>query len=242
MADNGKRAPKVTVQRLSQYLSALERFHDKGLETISSEDLAGELNLKPSQLRKDLAFFGEFGTRGMGYNVPRLAEALRRILGLHRQWAIAIIGVGNLGTALLRYRGLNEKGFRVAALFDDDPEKVGSSRSGIIIHHVDKLAEVFKDKNIQIAILTVPAPAARTIADAVVGAGCRAILNFAPVSIKVPPEVEYLQVDIASELKTLSHFLATLDYQHADEPDIESATETASIAESPQDTAETASG
>jgi redox-sensing transcriptional repressor len=201
----------VTVQRLSQYLGALEHFQERGYMTISSEELAGELHLKPSQLRKDLAYFGEFGIRGMGYSVPKLAEALRQILGLHRQWAIAIIGVGNLGTALLRYRGLNEKGFRVAALFDDDPEKVGSSRSGIHVHHVDKLADVFREKGIQIAILTVPAAVARTTADTVVKAGCRAILNFAPVSIKVPPGVQCLQVDIASELKSLSHFLAKLD-------------------------------
>ncbi len=208
MMDSGKKVPLVTVKRLSRYLRALERFQERGYETISSEELAGELHLKPSQLRKDLAYFGEFGTRGMGYNIPRLAEALRRILGLHRQWAIGIIGVGNLGTALLRYRGLNEKGFRVAALFDDDPEKVGSSRSGILIHHVDELPEIVKEKNIQIAILTIPAPAARAMAEVAIAAGIRAILNFAPVSIKVPPGVQYLHVDIASEIKILSHFLA----------------------------------
>lgn len=208
MADSGKKVPLITVKRLSRYLRALERFQERGYETIASEELAGELHLKPSQLRKDLAYFGEFGTRGMGYNIPRLAEALRRILGLHRQWAIGIIGVGNLGTALLRYRGLNEKGFRVAALFDDDPEKVGSSRSGILIHHVDELPEVVREKNIQIAILTIPAPAARAMAEVVIAAGVRSILNFAPVSIKVPPGVQYLHVDIASELKILSHFLA----------------------------------
>jgi redox-sensing transcriptional repressor len=220
MAENTKRVPQVTVKRLSRYLRALERFQEKGYETISSEELAGELHLKPSQLRKDLAYFGEFGTRGMGYSIPRLAEELRRILGLHRQWSIAIIGVGNLGTALLRYRGLNEKGFRVAALFDDDPEKVGSSRSGIHIYHVDDLEEVVREKNIQIAILTVPAPAARATADAAFKAGVRSVLNFAPVSIKAPPDAMCLQVDITSELKILSHFLARVEEQaaRAEEP------------------------
>jgi len=210
-----KRVPHVTVKRLSRYLRMLERFQEKGYETISSEELAAELNVKPSQLRKDLAYFGEFGTRGMGYSVPKLAEALRRILGLHRQWAIGIIGVGNLGTALLRYKGLNEKGFRVAALFDDDPEKVRSSRSGVHIYHVDELDKVVRDKNIQIIILTVPAPAAKGAADAAVKAGVRAILNFAPVGIHAPPDVTCLQVDITSELKILSHTLAGLE-EHGD--------------------------
>jgi len=208
MNEHGKKVPQVTVKRLSRYLRVLERFLEQGYETISSEELANELHVKPSQLRKDLAYFGEFGTRGMGYNVSSLAEALRKILGLHRQWAIAIIGVGNLGTALLRYKGLNEKGFRVAALFDDDPEKVGSARSGIHIYHVDELADVVKEKNIQIVILTVPAPAARAAAEAVVKAGVKSILNFAPVSIKTDSDVTCLQVDIASELKILSHYLA----------------------------------
>ena len=211
MGDTEKKVPQVTVRRLSRYLRVLERFQERGYETISSEELAGELHLKPSQIRKDLAYFGEFGTRGMGYSVPRLSEELRRILGLHRQWGIAIIGVGNLGTALLRYRGLNEKGFRVAALFDDDPEKVGSSRSGITIHHIDDLPEIVREKNIQIAIITVPAPAARASADMAIKAGVKAILNFAPVSIKAPDKVECLQVDITADLKVLSHFLSTLD-------------------------------
>ncbi len=209
--DNPKRVPQVTVKRLSRYLRALERFQEKGFETVSSEELAGELHVKPSQLRKDLAYFGEFGTRGMGYNIMMLAEALRKILGLHRQWAIAIIGVGNLGTALLRYKGLNEKGFRVAALFDDDPEKAGSARSGIQIFHIDDLAEIVKEKNIQIAIITVPAPAARAVAELVTNAGIRAMLNFAPVSINPPEGVTCLPVDIASELKILSHHLAFED-------------------------------
>lgn len=213
MADYGsiKRVPQVTVKRLGRYLRVLERFQEKGYETVSSEELANELHVKPSQLRKDLAYFGEFGTRGMGYAIPKLAEALRRILGLHRQWAIAIIGVGNLGTALLRYKGLNEKGFRVAALLDDDPEKVGSSRSGIHIYHVDDLPEVVREKNIQIVILTVPAPAARAVADFAVNSGIKAILNFAPVSIKTPAEVICMPVDISSELKILSHHLSALD-------------------------------
>ena len=206
-----KKVPQVTVKRLSRYLRALEKFQEKGYETISSEELANELNLKPSQLRKDLAYFGEFGTRGMGYGIPKLIEELNKILGLHRQWAIAIIGIGNLGTALLRYKEFNRRGFRIAALFDDDPEKVGSSRSGVHIYSMEMLPEIVREKNIQIAILTVPAPAARIAAEAVMKAGVKSILNFAPVSIKTPPDVKCLQVDITSELKILSHFLANLE-------------------------------
>ncbi len=211
MADSEKRAPHVTVKRLSRYLRVLERFQEKGYQKISSEELANELHVKPSQLRKDLAYFGEFGTRGMGYSTPKLAEALKKILGLHRQWAIGIVGAGNLGTALLRYKGFNEKGFRVAALFDDDPEKVGTSRSGVHIYHVDELADIIKEKNIQIAIITVPASAARAIAESVFNAGIQAVLNLAPVSIKSPPGVMCLPVDITTELKILSYHLACLE-------------------------------
>ena len=214
MAENTiKKVPQVTVKRLGRYLRVLERFHEDGVESISSEELAAELHVKPSQLRKDLAYFGEFGTRGMGYNIPMLTEELRKILGLHRQWAIAIVGIGNLGTALLRYKGLNEKGFRVAAIFDDDPEKVGSSRSGVQIHHIDELPEIVKEKNIQIAIITVPAPAARHVAETIINAGVRAILNFAPISIKCPEGVTCQPVDIASELKLLSHHLSSTENQ-----------------------------
>jgi len=211
MVENEKKIPQVAVKRLSRYLRVLERLQERGCETVSSEELAGELHLKPSQLRKDLSYFGEFGIRGMGYNVAKLAEELRRILGLHRQWSIGIVGVGNLGTALLRYKGLNEKGFRVAALFDDDPEKVGSLRSGIRIYHVDELPEVVREKNIQIGIIAVPAPAARGVADSLIRAGVKAILNFAPVSINAPKGVECIQVDITADLKVLSHFLSTCE-------------------------------
>ena len=212
MAENTiKKVPQVTVKRLGRYLRVLERFHEDGVESISSEELAAELHVKPSQLRKDLAYFGEFGTRGMGYNIPMLTDELRKILGLHRQWAIAIVGIGNLGTALLRYKGLNEKGFRVAAIFDDDPEKVGSSRSGVQIFHIDEMPEIVKEKNIQIAIITVPAPAARHVAETVINAGVRAILNFAPISIKCPDGVTCQPVDIASELKLLSHHLSSTE-------------------------------
>jgi len=142
-----------------------------------------------------------------------LTDELRKILGLHRQWAIAIVGIGNLGTALLRYKGLNEKGFRVAAIFDDDPEKVGSSRSGVQIYHIDEMPEIVKEKNIQIAIITVPAPAARHVAETVINAGVRAILNFAPISIKCPDGVTCQPVDITSELKLLSHHLSSTENQ-----------------------------
>jgi len=211
--NNVKKVPQVTVKRLGRYLRVLERFHEDGMESISSEELAAELHVKPSQLRKDLAYFGEFGTRGMGYSIPMLTEELRKILGLHRQWAIAIVGIGNLGTALLRYKGLNEKGFRVAAIFDDDPEKVGSSRSGVQIFHIDEMPEIVKEKNIQIAIITVPAPAARHVAETIINAGVRAILNFAPISIKCPDGVTCQPVDIASELKLLSHHLSSTENQ-----------------------------
>ena len=202
-----KRIPHVTIKRLSRYLRALERLRDEGKETASSEELAELLNIKPSQLRKDLAYFGEFGTRGMGYNINKLLAHLRDILGVNREWNIAIIGVGNLGTALLNYRGFNEGGFRTVCLLDDDPGKVGKKKLGLTVYHIDDINKVIKDHGVNICVIAVPAEFAQSILDRCYDAGIHAVLNFATISLRAPEDMHLITVDIAADLKSLCHFM-----------------------------------
>ncbi len=207
VGNDRKRIPNVTIKRLSKYLRALERLRDNGIETVSSEELAGMLNIKPSQLRKDLAYFGEFGTRGMGYNINKLLSHLREILGVDREWNIAIIGVGNLGTALLNYRGFNEGGFRTVCLLDDDPGKIGKKKLGLSVFHIDDIKNIVAEFGVNIAVITVPAAFAQSILDRCYGAGIRAVLNFAPISLKAPEDMHVIAVDISADLKSLCHFM-----------------------------------
>jgi len=206
-----KRIPPITIKRLSTYLRALENLKDNGIETVSSEELAGLIHIKPSQLRKDLAYFGEFGTRGMGYRISKLVGHLRGILGLDRDWNIAIIGVGNLGTALLHYRGFNESGFHTVCLLDDDPGKVGKKVKGLTVHHIDDIDKIVKEFDVSVAVITVPAAFAQRILDKCRDAGIQGILSFAPISLKAPDDIQLISVDISADLKSLSHFMTKVD-------------------------------
>jgi redox-sensing transcriptional repressor len=205
--DDKKRIPGITIKRLSKYLRAIEDLRDEGRETVSSEELAGLLHIKPSQLRKDLAYFGEFGTRGMGYHINKLVGHIRGILGVDRDWNIAIIGMGNLGTALLHYRGFNESGFRTVCLLDDDPGKVGKKVLGLTVHHIDGIRDVVKDFGINIAVITVPAAFAQDILDKCYEAGIRGALNFARTALNTPEDMCLITVDISADLKSLCHFM-----------------------------------
>jgi redox-sensing transcriptional repressor len=206
-----KRIPPITIKRLSKYLRALEGLRDKGTETVSSEELAGLLHIKPSQLRKDLAYFGEFGTRGMGYRINKLVGHLRGILGVDRDWNIAIIGLGNLGTALLHYRGFNESGFRTVCLLDDDPGKVGKKIRGLTVHHIDDIEKISRELNVSIAVITVPAAFAQSILGRCLKAGIQGVLNFAPITLKPEEGMQVISVDISADLKSLSHFMTKTD-------------------------------
>lgn len=200
-------SPQVT-SRLSVYLRLLTRLENDGVETISSRALADELQLKPSQIRKDLAYFGGFGTRGVGYRVAELRRALRRILGVNRTIGLIVVGAGRLGRALADYPGFNREGLEIVALFDVDPAKVGERvRADVSVHHLDRLEEVCASLAPEIAIVAVPPAAARMVAREVVRVGIRAILNFAPVGLDVPPGVKVNDVDLKSEIDTLSFFL-----------------------------------
>jgi redox-sensing transcriptional repressor len=203
---------ELTTNRLSVYLRCLNTLEAVGARTISSQALAEQFHLNAAQIRKDLAYFGEFGVRGVGYYVRDLKRHIRQILGLDRRLRVAIIGAGNLGLALADYPGFRQEGFEIAALFDALPEKVGQlSRSGVPIHDIQNLKRVAKKESIRIAVIAVPAASAQPVLELVVGAGIKAVLNFSPGTIEVPPGVKLKSVDLTVSLESLSFFLAQGD-------------------------------
>ena len=199
---------ELTTGRLSVYLRCLTFLESQHVETVSSHALAARFHLNSSQIRKDLACFGEFGTRGVGYNVSRLKQALIHTLGIDRTRRVLIVGAGNLGMALADYRGFNANGFHIVALIDLDPEKIGrSSRSGIPVLPASELPRVVGSHAVEIGIIAVPSEQAQEVCDSLVAAGVRAVLNFAPVQIRVAPGVKLKGVDLRVNLESLSFHL-----------------------------------
>ena len=200
-------APAPAVRRLSLYLRELESIHRERQRTISSKQLGEALNLTDAQVRKDLAYFGQFGHPGIGYRVDELIARIRCILGTDRTWNALLIGAGNLGSALLSYRGFTKKGFRIIAVFDNDPRKIGQrigEPPGLEVLDFARLDELVKAHDIQMGMISVPAHVAQSVADALVAAGIKGILNFAPASITVPEEVSMASVDLAVHLEQLA--------------------------------------
>ena len=206
-----KRIADSTVRRLSLYLRFLEEFELSGQATVSSDELARRGGTTSAQVRKDLSSFGSFGKRGLGYAVPELARHLREILGLDREWRIIIIGAGNIGTALARYRGFHQRGFSVVAVYDRDPRTVGTRWDGVLVRDIARLAADAAASPPEIAVITVPADDAQTVVDLLVTAGVRGILNFAPAPLTVPPHVALKHVNMALELEGLSYALTNRD-------------------------------
>ncbi len=200
--------PEMTVRRLSVYTRCLRELEEDGVKTVSSQELAERFNLNSAQVRKDLAYFGEFGVRGIGYYVSGLKAELRRILGLDREWPVALVGFGNLGSALFHYKGFGRQGFRIAVIFDDDPGKIDREVSGVPVFATRDLAREIQARRVQMAIVAVPAEAAQSVADQLVAAGIKAVLNFAPARIRLPRDVRLKDVDLSIELETLSFYLA----------------------------------
>jgi redox-sensing transcriptional repressor len=196
--------PEATVARLATYLRVLAAMDDVGVETVSSEELAEAAGVNSAKLRKDLSYVGSYGVRGVGYAVSTLVEQLISTLGLEERRAVALIGVGNLGQALAGYGGFMSRGFRIAALLDVDPRRVGTSIRGLSVRHLDDLAEVVESEAISIAVIAVPAGAAQDVCDRLAAAGVTAILNFAPTVVSVPDHVDVRKVDLAAELQILS--------------------------------------
>jgi redox-sensing transcriptional repressor len=200
---------ELTTNRLSIYLRCLTELERAGVGTISSQGLAEQFHLNAAQIRKDLAYFGEFGVRGVGYYVKDLRRHLREILGLDRRLRVAIVGAGNLGLALADYPGFRQEGFEIVALFDTLNEKVGHvSRAGVPIHDIRQLKRIVRQERVSIGVIAVPASAAQNVVNIVVAAGIKAILNFSPGALTVPPDVKLKSVDLTVSLESLSFFLA----------------------------------
>jgi redox-sensing transcriptional repressor len=195
--------PEATIARLPEYLRALHNLDD-GSDTISSEGLAAAAGVNSAKLRKDLSHLGSYGTRGVGYDVGLLIEQIEYILGLDQRRAVCLVGVGNLGHALAGYDGFASRGFRIVALFDADPAKVGERINGMTVRHIDELRRVAVEEAIAIGVIATPASAAQAVADELVAAGVTSILNFAPCVLSVPANVDVRKVDLAIELQILS--------------------------------------
>jgi redox-sensing transcriptional repressor len=203
---------ELTTNRLSVYLRCLNLLEGAGVRTISSQALAEQFHLNAAQIRKDLAYFGEFGVRGVGYYVRDLKRHLRQILGLDRKLRVAIIGAGNLGLALADYPGFRQEGFEITALFDNLSAKVGQqSRGGVPIHDIHDLKKFARKDGISIAVIAVPAASAQRVVDLVVASGIKAVLNFSPGTLEVPPDVKLKSVDLTVSLESLSFYLARGD-------------------------------
>jgi redox-sensing transcriptional repressor len=198
--------PEATVGRLPIYLRALVEIAESGATTVSSEHLAEAAGVNSAKLRKDLSHLGSYGTRGVGYDVAYLIHQVRRELGLTQHWPVVIAGIGNLGHALANYRGFAERGFVAAALVDADPAKIGEQIEGLSIRHVDELPEIVREHASAIGVISTPAAAAQDVADRMVAAGIRSILNFAPVVLVVPEGVSVRKVDLAIELQILTYY------------------------------------
>jgi redox-sensing transcriptional repressor len=202
-----KPIPDIVIGRLPIYLRALTFLAAEGTQVTSSHDLGKRLGISAAQIRKDLSHFGEFGKQGTGYNVGYLREQIRRILKVDREWHVALIGVGDLGRALARYGGFAHRGFRVVALFDNDPAKIGQTIGDLEIMGIDRLAEVVRERGIRVAMLTVPAQAAQRIADVCAAAGIKAILNYAPITLKVPEGALVQHTDPVTHLQRMTYYL-----------------------------------
>ncbi len=210
MSERKPKVPKTTIERLSYYTRALEEILGKGVETISSELLGKMLNIKPSQIRKDLAYYGGFGKRGMGYNIKLLLKSLQSVLGVNKKWNVIIVGAGNLGCSLLQYPVFKKRGFIVKSIFDKDRQKIGKKVGNFKIRPIEEIEEYVKSEKIKIGIIAVPAESSQEVADLLCKSKIKGILNFAPTFINVQPGVRLLSVDLTTKLEVLSYYI-TLD-------------------------------
>ena len=207
-----KSIPSITINRLSIYHRCLEKIleTEKGreLKIISSFKIAEMTGINSAQIRKDLAYFGEFGKRGLGYPLVNLNRELKKILGLDKKWSVIIAGAGNLGKALVKYKGFQKRGFVIKGIFDNNPSKIGKKIDHIFIYNIKEIEEFIQAENISIGILVAPANSAQEVADKMVAGGIKAILNFAPVHITLPREIKIHNVDLSIELEGLTYYLS----------------------------------
>jgi redox-sensing transcriptional repressor len=204
---NADKIPDIIIGRLPIYLRALQRMSEKGMKTTSSQELGEIVGISAAQIRKDISQFGEFGKQGTGYSIAFLMDKLREILKVHRMWDVAIVGVGDIGHALARYQGFTNRGFRVVMIFDSDASKIGEKIGDYVIEDSSKMVERIRSEKIKLAMVTVPASTAQEVADKLVQAGVRAILNYAPTSINVPKNVRVQYIDPATHLQRMTYYL-----------------------------------
>lgn len=204
---NAERIPDIIIGRLPVYLRALQRLQVKGIQTTSSQELGEIVGISAAQIRKDISQFGEFGKQGTGYSIPFLVERLRDILKVDRVWDVIVVGMGDIGHALARYNGFTNRGFQVTMVFDNDPKKIGQKVGDFEVLDTALLAEKVKQNRIKVAMLTVPATSAQEIAEQLVKAGVRAILNYAPISLNVPSNVRVQYIDPVTHLQRMTYYL-----------------------------------
>lgn len=204
---NADKIPDIIIGRLPIYLRALQRLAEKGVRNTSSQELGEMIGISAAQIRKDISQFGEFGKQGTGYSVPFLIERLQEILKVNRVWDVIIVGMGDMGHALARYNGFVNRGYQVTMLFDNDPAKIGQKVNDLEILSTDTLLEKVKQSRIKIAMLTVPASAAQEVTDLLVKAGIKAILNYAPIHLNVPKDVQVQHIDPAAHLQRMTYYL-----------------------------------
>jgi redox-sensing transcriptional repressor len=203
--------PDVVVRRLPLYARSLRYLLEEGIHSVSSQELGERINVTAAQIRKDLSYFGEFGKQGIGYDVERLLEQIEAILGLKHVWPVALVGIGHLGEAIARYEGFRTQGISIAALFDSDPARVGREVNGVPVQHFSQLSEVIREREIRIGVIAVPAANAQEVTDALVAAGVRAILSYAPTIVQVPDGVWVRYIDPVAVLHSLTYYLARED-------------------------------
>lgn len=204
---NADKIPDIIIGRLPIYLRALQRLAEKGVGNTSSQELGEMIGISAAQIRKDISQFGEFGKQGTGYSIPFLIERLQSILKVNRVWDVIIVGMGDMGHALARYNGFVNRGYQVTMLFDNDPAKIGQKVNDLEILSLDTMVERVKQNRIKVAMLTVPASAAQEVAEQLVRAGVKAILNYAPIHLNVPKDVHVQHIDPATHLQRMTYYL-----------------------------------
>ncbi len=204
---NSKQIPDIVIGRLPQYLRSLQRMALEGRTVTSSQELGERLGISAAQIRKDLSQFGEFGKQGTGYHIPYLIEQLQKILHVDREWEMAVIGAGDIGSAVARYKGFVNRGFKVRLIFDNDPAKIGQRVGEFIVQDAAHMKEMIAQAGIKIAMIATPASAAQEVANQLVEAGIKAILNYAPISLTVPPGVQVQYIDPAIHLQRMTYYL-----------------------------------
>ncbi len=199
--------PDIVIGRLPIYLRALSRLANEGQEVTSSHELGRRLGISSAQIRKDLSHFGGFGKQGTGYQIAYLVDQLRQVLKVDQEWEVAVIGAGDLGTALLHYKGFSDRGFRIACVFDNSPQKIGKKIGEFMVHPLDEMQTIIQERGIKIAMIAVPAEKAQEVANKLIEIGVRAILNYAPMTLNVPPEVKVQYIDPVIQMQRMTFYL-----------------------------------